>query len=313
MIPEQALFHLPEILTGSGYPRQRYEGGIVTAFSLALLQSLNGRNVPNPISCLHAERPFQGQRGWARGDTSRKRYLRSDLFLDLSSLPVGSGRLSAYGWRFNNWIEAKFFRKSTSNPQQNTGALLADLIRLLALVPNKDGPEEHGKKKTITGRYLLHVYEAFDPADYLSLNRQTGQGSELRKWLQPLVAGGPNKCPRIRLSDYESAGILREINQNLGDLELEFEATSWRVGPTCNLGTNARQYVCILSRIDAFTLWRNGARLKVSADRTIERLPLWSDVRREIREYVGRWISLKVGIEKQKPDPYEIEDQEDSD
>lgn len=311
MIPEQALFHLPEILTGTGYPRQRYEGGIVAAFSLALLQSLNGRNVANPISCLQAERPFRGQTGWERGDSSKKRYLRSDLHLDLSHLRVGSERLSAYGWRFNNWIEAKFFRKSNSKAQQNTGALLADLIRLLALVPNKVVAEDDGKKKLITGRYLLHIYESFDPSKYLSVKRQTGHGPEPRKWLHPLITGGPSKCSRIKLSDYEGRGIMREINPHLGDLELEFDATTWRVGPTYDLGVDVRQYVCVLSRIDAFTLWRNNAKLVVGADRTVKPTNNWDDVKHEIREHVGKWISLKEDTEKQKPDVSEAEEEEE--
>ena len=168
MILEQALFHLPEILTGSGYPRQSYEGGIVGAFSLAILQALNGRNIPNPISCLHAEKPFQLD-GWKRGETKRRRYLRSDLHLNLEANEIGSDRLAAYGWRFRNWIEAKFFRKSTSNPQQNTAAILADLLRLLALVPNL--APANGDGRIITGRYLLHIYEAFDPKVYLSFKK----------------------------------------------------------------------------------------------------------------------------------------------
>lgn len=311
MIPEQALFHLPEILAGTGYPRQRYEGGIVAAFGLALLQSLNGRNVANPISCLHAERPYRGQTGWKRGTTSGRRYLRSDLHLDLSNLHIGSEQLSAYGWRFNNWFEAKFFRKSTSNAQQNTGGLLADLIRLLALVPNKTVIDDAGKKRLITGRYLLHVYESFDPADYLSVRKNIGKGSEPRKWLHPLIAGGPNICSRIKLSDYEGGGIMGEINSNLGDLELEFQATTWRIGPTYDLGSDVRQYVCILSRIDAFSLARNKAKLVVGADRAVKATKNWSEVKREIREHVGKWISLKGDVERKKPDVLEAEDSEE--
>ena len=312
MIPEQALFHLPEILTGTGYPRQRYEGGLVAAFSLALLQSLNGRNVPNPISCLHAERPFLGNKGWERGDSKKKRYLRTDLHLDISHLHIGSDSLASYGWRYYNWIEAKFFRRTTTNAQQNTGALLADLIRLLALVPNKVPADKAGKKRLVTGRYLLHVYESFDPSVYLSVKRQTGDGSEPRKWLLPLLTGGVNKCERIKLSDYETDGILGSINSHLGDLELEFEATTWRIGPTHDLGKKARQYVCLLSRIDAFSIGRDKARLTVATNRQVTPEPNWDGVRSDIRSHVGKWINLKDSSENQKPDlPDELDDGEE--
>lgn len=48
MLIEQAFLALPEILHGWGYQDQDYEAGLVNAFSLALLQVLNGRNAPNP-------------------------------------------------------------------------------------------------------------------------------------------------------------------------------------------------------------------------------------------------------------------------
>lgn len=101
-----------------------------------------------------------------------------------------------------------------------------------------------------------------------------------------------------------------EINPHLGDLELSFEATTWRVGPTYNLGADVRQYVCMLTRIDAFSLWRNNARLFVGADRTVKPTGNWNDVKQEIREHVGKWISLKEDTEKQKPDVSEEEDDE---
>lgn len=303
MILEQALFHLPEILTGSGYPRQRYEGGIVAAFSLAILQSLNGRNIPNPIACLHIERPFRGVKGWKRGASKAKRYLRSDLYLNLDDVDIVSKRLSAYGWKSRNWVESKFFRKSTSNKQQNTASLLADLLRLLALVPNSMSRDT--EKKVITGRYLLHIYEAFDPTDYLSYNRQLGNGSEPRKWLAPLIEGGEGSCERIKLADYETDGVLGQINSKLKDVELEYQATTWRIGPTFDLGKNAKQYVCILSRINSFTLARGDTELSITSEGVAKASPSWDDFRSKVREHVGSWINLKPGAEKQKPDPIE--------
>ncbi|MGF1451199.1 MAG: hypothetical protein ACFB21_03875 [Opitutales bacterium] len=100
MLIEQAFFNLPEILVGAGYAKQDYEAGIVSAFSLAILQELNGRNAPNPISFLCAEKRFLGKNS----------KLRTDIHVKLGKLYSGSRDYSEFGFRFSNWIEAKFFR-----------------------------------------------------------------------------------------------------------------------------------------------------------------------------------------------------------
>ena len=309
MITEQALLHLPEILTGSGYPEQHYESGIVSAFSLALLQALNGRTVPNPISCLQTEKPFRGRDGWPRPAPETPRYLRADLNVRLHQMKVGSKRLAAYGWRHDNWIESKFFRGEVPNKQVNTGALLADLLRLLALVPSyraRNFPDQE-----VTGRFLLHVYEGLEPAPYLQMKKQIGGGTEDRKWLAPLLSSGRGKCSSILLSDYEADGILNQINVHLGEIQIEFDATTFRVEPTVNLGVDFTQYTCVLSRIDAFKLSRGAISLEVRPDRSVVELPNKDQVRVEIREHVGRWISTKPsGVEAKQPDEAEIEDDE---
>ena len=312
MITEQALLHLPEILTGSGYPEQHYEGGIVSAFSLALLQSLNGRNVPNPISCLQTEKPFRGRDGWPRPAPETPRYLRADLNVRLHQMRVGSKRLAAYGWRHDNWIESKFFRGEAPNKQVNTGSLLADLLRVLALVPSTRAPKYPDYERA--GRFLLHVYEGLDPAPYHQMNKQLGGGSEPRRWLAPLMTSGRNKCGPILLSDYEAGGILGEINPNLGELQIEFQATTFRIDPTLDLGEDFTQYTCILSRIDAFKVTRGQASLEVRADRLVIETPNKDAVTAEIREHVGRFISTKAsGVEATQPDESEVEDDEPAD
>ncbi len=309
MITEQALLHLPEILTGSGYPEQHYESGIVSAFSLALLQSLNGRNVPNPIACLQTEKPFRGREGWPRPEPETPRYLRADLNVRLHQLRVGSKRLAAYGWRHDNWIESKFFRGDVPNKQVNTGLLLADLVRILALVPSvraKRFPDHD-----LAGRFLLHVYEGLSPEPYLSTTRRIGGATEVRKWLKPLITSGRSKCAPILLSEYEAAGILGEINTNLGELRIEFDATTFRIEPTVDLGGDFTQYTCILTRIDAFKVSRGDVSLEVQADRSVIETPNKDAVRTEVREHVGRWISTKAGgVEEKKPDEEEVEDEE---
>jgi len=309
MITEQALYHLPEILTGSGYSEQHYESGIVSAFSLALLQSLNGRNVPNPISCLQAEKPFRGRESW-NGPADNPRYLRADLNVRLFQLKVGSRALASYGWRHDNWLEAKFFRGEVPNKQVNTGSLLADLLRVLALVPSRRQKKDVDRE--MVGRYLLHVYEGLSPDPYLSVNRQIGGAVEIRKWLNPLLTSGRSSCEEILLSDYEAGGILGEINNNLGDLRIEFEATTLRIEPAYDLGGDYKQYTCILSRIDAFKISRNQTSFEVDADRVVHEIPNSQAVKTEIREHVAKWISTKPGdIEAKQPDAAEVEETEE--
>jgi hypothetical protein len=105
---EQAFFHLPEILHGSGYTLQEYEAGIVGALSLSVLQVLNGRNATNPISYLHQEKLYR-EKGVYQG-ASVPRYLRADLRVKAYELKTGNKRLAQYGWRDYKWLEAKFLR-----------------------------------------------------------------------------------------------------------------------------------------------------------------------------------------------------------
>lgn len=300
MIPEQALLSLPEALTGSKFPEQSYEGGIVGIFNLALLQTLNGRNVPDPISCIQSEKPFRGQDAWPAPEGGKPRYLRGDIYLNIDQIRTGSERLSAYGWRFHNWIEAKFFRKSSTNPQKNTGDLLADLLRILTLVP-----DQIVKGKTITGRYLLHVHESMNTSKYLTLNKRIGGGTELRKWLAPLVTSGATECPEITLQDYEAAGVLNEINAELGDLTIQFHATTLLLSPIQDLGADFKQYTCVLSRIDSFSVKRGAVSFSVGADRQVTFVPDEATVLTQIREHVGQKISTKVS-EEEKPSVDEI-------
>ena len=149
MLIEQAFHSLPEILLGRPYKQHDYEGGLVSAFSMALLQEFNGRSVPNPIASLRAEERYSSRR--LIGSNGKPRYLRADLHVDLESVKVSSASLSSYGWRHSNWIEAKFFRRprnGTVPKTTNAGLLFADLLRLVTLVPirgPKNGPPTLGR------------------------------------------------------------------------------------------------------------------------------------------------------------------------
>lgn len=81
MIIEQALMNLPETMVGAGFGHKNYEGSIVSAFSLAILQSLNSRNIPNPMSCIIAEYAYE---------RTQSKNLRVDLKISLGKTFLGT-------------------------------------------------------------------------------------------------------------------------------------------------------------------------------------------------------------------------------
>ncbi|MEZ5443427.1 MAG: hypothetical protein R3F15_18295 [Lysobacterales bacterium] len=104
MLFEQAFMSLPEFLTGLPYQEFEFEGTLMSAFSMAVLQELNGRNINNPISCLRSEVTYL-----APGK-------RADLHLDLEAMNILTPALNQYGIRRHNWLEAKYFAQPAGNP-----------------------------------------------------------------------------------------------------------------------------------------------------------------------------------------------------
>jgi hypothetical protein len=246
VLVEQAFYNLPEILVGSGYAKQEYEAGIVSAFSLALLQELNGRNVPNPISSITAEKRF--------GSEIKK--LRADLHVRLERLYVGSRVYSEFGFRHSNWIEAKFFRagKGTPPSTQNLGSVVADIIRLVALVPI-----ERAKKKqdndpdiSVTGRYFLHVYYG-DPLAHLNPNRKSpkeGQAAQ-RSWVQQLLSVGESEINDFELAD-ETDTFFTHLGSGLRTATCSIRTTNFKIAPRDP--AQEKFYTFLLTRIDEGSL-----------------------------------------------------------
>lgn len=227
------------------------------------------------------------------------RYLRADLHLGLGSLFVGSKRLSQYGWRHSNWIEAKFFRnqagddgtKNSSNKSTHVGNVLADLIRLCALVPEK----KEGADASMSGRYFLHCYDA-QPDRYLAFRG--------RLWMKPLVEAGKRKVSMPSLQNEKQT--IRNITGNLDDLSLTMDITNLVLEPT---STNHRPiYHCILTRIDGFTFSRGGQNCAVKPDRTVENLAVLNSV----ADFVASRLHVKPAEEEPPEAPEEDNPVEDA-
>ncbi|REE67521.1 hypothetical protein [Pantoea ananatis] len=246
MIIEQSFYSLPEILHGSGYQTQSYESGLVTAFTLSLLQVLNGRNMLNPVGCLQSEKLYRDDGMYRRGNAPR--YLRADLFADVSRLYVANKRLSQYGWRHHSWLECKFMRgqagddflKNASNKSPVTGAILADLLRLALLVPEgKNNRQVMNEERHLTksSRYFLHVYDA-EPRLYLTVKR--------RLWSKKLVSVGSQELHFSNL-DKEPFSVKKLIG-DLPGLDVKLSVTNFFSGP---VHVDHRPiYWCWLTRID---------------------------------------------------------------
>lgn len=279
MLIEQAFILLPEILHGSGYQQQNYEAGLVGAFSLALLQALNGHNTPNPIGCLQHERLYRANGAYEGAQNPR--YLRTDLFLDIGRLYVANRRLSQYGWRHHAWLEAKFLRNQagangnthSGNKTAHAAAFLADLIRLAALVPET-------AELSHAARYFLHVYDA-DPRFYLP--------SRGKSWFRSLTTAGRQ--------DLEIANLQNEsqtLRNLLGDLEgysLSAKVTNLVLEP---IDTQHRPvYHCILTRLDSFTCTVGADQISLSSQRNFQSAPAGAVDR--VAAFVASRLHIKAG------------------
>ena len=234
MLIEQAFFNLPEILVGAGYAEQDYEAGIVSAFSLAILQELNGRNAANPISYLKAEQRF----------LTANEKLRADLHVRLARLYSGSKKYAKFGFRFSNWIEAKFFRPTKGTPPstQNLGAVVADLVRLVALVPIEETRTD-GRPTglTFTGRFFLHIYLG-DPLKHLNPNRKD---NTVRGWVSKLLAPGAQTVDTFEL-DRETKSFFDHLGLGLKTATCNMTMTNFvmKQQPDAEVG-----YTLVLSRL----------------------------------------------------------------
>lgn len=294
MLVEQAFFHLPEILHGSGYNRQEYEAGIVGALSLAILQVLNGRNAANPISYLQLEKLYRAKGVYV--GAAAPRYLRADLYIETHKLKVGNSRLAQYGWRHSNWLEAKFLRGQSNNGSKHAGnktvhvaSFLADLLRLSILVPEKGS-------QSCNGRYFLHVYDS-DPKWYLTFGN--------RSWMKALCRPGKQRI-KLRNLDLEPQTVTKHLGSFPG-LEIDLTMTNHVIEPL-GAGSPPFYWMC-LSRIDGIKAKLGIHEYEVGQDRQISSSSITAI------EELSRFVSESIHIKPASPDslPTLSDDEEASD
>ncbi len=123
------------------------------------------------------------------------------------------------------------------------------------------------------------------------------QKKELRAWIGALTEPGHKAVENFKLVT-ETDGVRRNINPGLSDLTISFESTNTVVAPLYHLSDH-RQYVCILSRIDAFEVNLDTQAWGVQLDRTLKQTSQSSYGK--INRFVGSRVNIKGNIEEQPP------------
>jgi len=156
MLIESAFSVLPEAVSGWGFQKVRYEANAVSCFSFSLLNALHAKNVNDPIQRLQLEHGYDTK----QLPLGNRRVC--DIYLDYGGSRIGTKALANYGWRYRNFLEAKFFRYSPSNATtQSTNAsnstvdLLCDLLRLTCLTPEPNLASGQPNAATSSARYFL--------------------------------------------------------------------------------------------------------------------------------------------------------------
>ena len=159
MLIESAFSMLPESVAGYGFQRVRREANAVGCFSFSLLNALHAKNILDPIQRIQLENSYGTQSVPLPAGGSRR---SCDIFLDYGGSKLGTARLANYGWRYRNFVEGKFFKSyrrtnsgQDSRSSANSAETVADLIRLIALVPEPQAEQNHTQAKTSSARYFL--------------------------------------------------------------------------------------------------------------------------------------------------------------
>jgi hypothetical protein len=161
MLIESAFSVLPEVVAGLGFQKVKREANAVGSFSFALLNALHSKNILDPIRRIQMEKHYASQ-AVPLPPAGNNRHC--DVFLDYGGSKIGSSSLANYGWRYRNYVEAKFLHSygQTASGQDtrsstNSAEIVADLLRLVALVPEPDAAINAANAKTATARYFLCV------------------------------------------------------------------------------------------------------------------------------------------------------------
>ena len=253
---------MPEFLTGTPFSAYQFEATISNAFTLAMLQELNSRNVQNPIALLRSEVSYPG--------TSK----HADIHIGLKPLNIFNKDFASYGYYEDNWLEAKFCRLSTAGTPNipaltSTYLLLKDLLRLCMLVP--DAPPNTDSS---SGRYLLHAYQD-NPSQYLVYKRNSGGSRTERAWLTPLLEAGDHRIVVNDLAKEKTKSFDTNVGKKAALYQLEAHITNLVHKPRT---ASPNVYYIVLTRINDFTVSKGNLRYGRSNGQTTGNLKFFQNL-----------------------------------
>lgn len=150
---------LPETVAGYGFQKVKREANAVGSFAFSLLNALHSKNILDPIQRIQMEKQYANKTVPLPINGNNR---HCDIFLDYGGSKIGTAALANFGWRYQNYLEAKFLRsyKRTRSGQdtrasKNSAEIVADLIRLVTLVPEPQAMANMPDAKTSSARYFL--------------------------------------------------------------------------------------------------------------------------------------------------------------
>ena len=159
MLIESAFSMLPETVAGYGFQKVKREANAVGSFAFSLLNALHSKNILDPIQRIQMEKHYASKAVPLPQNGDNR---HCDIFLDYGGSKIGTAALANYGWRYQNYLEAKFLRSYRRTPSgqdtrssANSAEIVADLLRLVALVPEPQAVANHANAKTSSSRYFL--------------------------------------------------------------------------------------------------------------------------------------------------------------
>jgi hypothetical protein len=159
MLIENAFLKLPELILSNHQHKGNVEAMIVNHLATGIQMELNCRSVPFSYNHITVEKPYPNQ--------SRKgTVFRTDLHFDSNGSVPSNSCLEYYGFKKNQWLEAKsFFGSGKTKPAktQNVGRIVKDILRLCLF------PEECQGTHRDNARYILLLFDQH-PSFYLAFS-----------------------------------------------------------------------------------------------------------------------------------------------
>jgi hypothetical protein len=155
----------------------------------------------------------------------------------------------------------------------NLGSIVADLLRLIVLVPKED----YGR----AGRYFLHVYRG-DPLTEKLIKVHRDDKTK-RDWVEQLLAAGDHQILDLELDKEKKwPSFFLHLGPLLETAKCSMSITNYRIVPPHKKSNPS--YTIVLTRINSAEVTFGGTTMTVSADRSVTFNPASksTDFRKEI-------------------------------